>query len=290
MKYHVMKEVIRTVGMVLLLAAAAAASAQGRLLATGGVTQIEGSAGGGLVPWALIAGYGTRDEIGGTLFGTTMDARNFRLHSAGGALGIHDRVELSFAEQRFDLGSTVPGKSLHQDVIGLKVKVAGDAIYDQDTWMPQIAIGIQYKQNRDFDSVPRALGAKRGNDADFYVAATKVFLGGLVGHNVLLNGVVRATRANQLGFLGFGGDKNDSYQARFEGTAAFFVTDKLLAGLEYRSKPDNLSTFKEQDFSDVFVAWVPNKRIAVIAAYVKLGNIANQPGQNAVYLSAQASF
>lgn len=33
----------------------------GRLLLTGGVSTIEGAGGGGLVPWALIGGYGTRD-------------------------------------------------------------------------------------------------------------------------------------------------------------------------------------------------------------------------------------
>ena len=36
----------------------------GRLLLTGGVSTIEGAGGGGLVPWALIGGYGTRDEVG----------------------------------------------------------------------------------------------------------------------------------------------------------------------------------------------------------------------------------
>ena len=37
----------------------------GRLLATGGATMIEGAAGGGLVPWAVLAGYGTREEWAG---------------------------------------------------------------------------------------------------------------------------------------------------------------------------------------------------------------------------------
>ena len=37
----------------------ATAHADSRLLATSGVTQLEGSAGGGLVPWALVSGYGT---------------------------------------------------------------------------------------------------------------------------------------------------------------------------------------------------------------------------------------
>ena len=41
-----------------------------RLLATSGVTEVEGAGGGGLVPWALITGYGTRDQIGGDVHAT----------------------------------------------------------------------------------------------------------------------------------------------------------------------------------------------------------------------------
>jgi len=44
------------------------AMAGDRLLATGGVSQIEGAGGGGLTPWALITGYGTDAQIGGTAF------------------------------------------------------------------------------------------------------------------------------------------------------------------------------------------------------------------------------
>ena len=36
----------------------------GKLLATAGVSQLEGAGGGGLAPWALITGYGTRHGIG----------------------------------------------------------------------------------------------------------------------------------------------------------------------------------------------------------------------------------
>ena len=41
-----------------------------RLLATGGVMQIEGAGGGGLTPWALISGYGTDKQVGGSAFYT----------------------------------------------------------------------------------------------------------------------------------------------------------------------------------------------------------------------------
>ena len=54
---------------VLVLAAllsAPAAQAGSRLLATGGVTQIEGAAGGGLSPWAVLAGTASEGEVSAT--------------------------------------------------------------------------------------------------------------------------------------------------------------------------------------------------------------------------------
>jgi hypothetical protein len=52
-----------------------------RLEWTGAVTQIEGAAGGGLVPWALIGGLGTEDEIGATGFATYVSTGDFSLRS-----------------------------------------------------------------------------------------------------------------------------------------------------------------------------------------------------------------
>ena len=262
----------------------------GRLLSTGGVTQIEGSAGGGLVPWALISGYGTRDQMGATIFYTQANPSNFSLSSMGVALGIYDRVELSVAQQRFGLGNTAPGRTISQHVVGIKLKLDGDAVFDQDKLWPQIAVGLQYKNNLDFDIVPRALGAKRSSGIDFYIAATKLYLGAVAGRNLLLNGTLRATKANQLGILGFGGDLSDRYGVHFESSVGVFLNDNLLAGAEYRHKPNNLSIFKEDAFSDIFMAYVPNKHVAVTAAYARFGNIANKPNQNALYLSLQLGF
>ena len=279
-----------TVILCFFCGAKALAEPGARLLATGGVTQIEGAAGGGLVPWALIAGYGTRDQVGGTAFYTRADPSNFSLSSAGIAVGLFDRVELSIAEQRFGLGSTVPGRTIKQDVVGIKLKMAGDAVYDQDTLMPQIALGAQYKRNHDFDLVPRALGARKSSGVDYYVAATKLFLGAVAGRNLLLNGTLRATKANQMGLLGFGGDLRDRYSVHFESSAGIFLNDHLLLGAEYRHKPNNLSVFKEDAFKDVFIAFIPAKYVALTAAYARFGNIADKNNQRGLYLSLQVSM
>jgi hypothetical protein len=265
-------------------------AATSRLLATGGVAQIEGSAGGGLTPWALIAGLGSDRELGASAFCTRVSPQDFRLDSCGVAVGGWDRVEISYARQQFDLGTTVPGESIAVDVFGAKLRLFGDAVYDQDRWLPQIAVGVQYKDNRDFAFVPSLLGAKRGQDADWYIAATKLWLDGAFSRFTLVNVTLRYTRANQLGILGFGGDRGGDRSLNVEASAALFVTDNIALGAEYRQKPDLLSAFREDDFHDLFAVWFPLKRLSVTAAWVDLGNVADKRGQRGLYLSLQGSL
>jgi len=261
-----------------------------RLLATGGVMEIEGSAGGGAVPWALIAGLGTDEQLGGSAFCTQVRPQKFELHVCGAALGWHDRLELSFATQRFDLDRIIPGESITQNVFGLKVRLLGDAVYDQDRWYPQLSLGLQYKKNNDFDFVPSLLGARRDADTDFYLAATKIYLAGPFARTWLVNATLRATRANQYGILGFGGDRRGGRSLQAELSAAVFLQDRMVAGAEFRQKPDNLSSFREQDYWDLFAAYFPNKHLSVTAAYADLGQIAMMTGQHGWYLSLQGSF
>lgn len=278
------------ISIVLVAQVGVAHAAGGRILATGGVTQIEGAGGGGIAPWALIAGYGTRNEAGGNGFATYVDTGDFNLKSYGGAVGLYDRLELSFARHDLDVSGTIPNTSIKQDVIGAKLKLFGDAVFDQDRWWPQVALGVQVKHNLDFDFVPKLIGAQDASGVDVYLAATKVYLGLLAGRNVIVNAVVRATRANQFGLLGFGGDRHDGYQPEFEGSAGVFITDALVVGAELRTRPDNLRAFEENDIYDFFVAYVPTKHVAVTAAYANLGRIADHEGQGAFYISGQLSF
>jgi len=275
---------------VLLLATSAPAHAGDRLAATGGLMAIEGAAGGGLSPWALIAGLGTDRQVGGSAMCTRVDPGDFTLTSCGVAVGLRDRVEVSFARQHFSLGQTVPGQSIDQDIVGVKVRVLGDAVFDQDRWWPQLAVGAQYKRNRDADFVPALLGARDGSDIDWYVSATKLWLAGPWQRQWIGNLTLRATRANQFGILGFGGDRNDSYRIQPEITLGAFVTDEVAMGIEYRAKPDNLSVFAEGDAWDAWISVIPDKHWSVTAAYVDLGRIADRVGQRGWYLSLQLSY
>lgn len=281
----------RAVMSVCLLVYGSASMAGDRLLATGGVSQIEGAGGGGLTPWALIAGYGTDAQMGGAAFFTrAKTGDDFELNTGGVAMGFYNRVELSVSQTKFELGSTVPKASIRLNTLGVKVRLFGDAIYDQDRWLPQVAVGALIKHNEDFEFVPQLLGAKDGTGVDYYVAATKLYLDAFFGRNVLLGGTLIATKANQFGLLGFGGDKRDDYQLKPALSAALMLTDNVLLGMEYRYKPDNLSSFNENDAKDVFITWFPHKRFSVTAAVADLGDIADKPNQTAWYLSGQISY
>lgn len=263
----------------------------GKLLLTGGVTQVEGAAGGGLTPWAVIGGYGTRNQIGANAYYTRVDVDDYHLEAYGALVGLFDRVEISLARNRFDteqVGALLGlgrGFTISQDVIGVKVRVAGDAILEQDSRLPQIAIGAQYKRN-DRGALVRAIGAQDDSGTDFYISATKLFL----SQSLLLNGTVRFTEANQFGILGFGGDKDDGLEPQFEASAAYLINRNLAVGAEYRTKPDNLNIATEDDAWDVFVAWAPSKHVSLTVAYVDLGNIVIRDNQRGVYASLQVGF
>ena len=270
----------------------------GRLLLTGGVSTIEGAGGGGLVPWALIGGYGTRNEVGLQAFTTGVGTTDYHLLAYGAAVNLFNRVEISVARQNFDLRSTGAALGLggnfiiSQTIIGAKVRLIGDAVLDQNSLLPQIAVGAEHKINDDTTVVGGALGLKRSG-TDFYVAATKL----LLAQNLLLNATLRLTDANQFGILGFGnlGETDQKLKAEFEGSAAYLVTRKLALGGEVRTKPNQLegalggTTFREQTAWDAFAAYALGRNLSVTAAYADLGQIALRR-QHAAYLSLQFGF
>lgn len=278
--------------LALLLFASGLAQAAGtRQLATGGASTIEGSAGGGIVPWAAITGYSTGDEIGATAFLSRVDTGDYSLDSAGAALGLFNRIELSVARQDLDLITLgpalgLPGAHLRQHILGVKVRLFGDVLY---TDWPQVSLGLQYKDNRDF-LIPGVVGATDDSDVDLYLSATKVFLAGVGNFNAFVNGTVRYTRANETGLLGFGGPGRNGRRLQGEFSGGVLLSRRFAVGAEYRMKSGNLAGLPEDDWRDVFVAWFPNRHVSVVLAYVDLGTIATLNDQTGWYLSLQGAF
>lgn len=286
----------------------------GKLLLTGGVSTIAGSAGGGLTPWAVIGSNATEGEVGFSGYATRAATQDYGLNGYGVAVGLHDRVELSVARQDFDASPAValngiapfgvtPGQHIQMDIVGIKVKVAGDAVLNADSWMPQIAVGLEHKRVRpgSIGSVLDFLGTQTSG-TDVYVSATKL----LLAQSLLVNGTLRSTNANQNGLLGFGaaapGKNRRSLQPEF--SVAYLINKNLAVGAEVRFKPNNLqalgaaaglgAALREDDWKDIFIAWAPSKNLSLTLAYVDLGRIVpgitNHRRQTGYYLSAQVAF
>jgi hypothetical protein len=303
MQIHTKKKILVAASLLSVMTLIQSAHAQdslspdmGKLTATGGVSQVEGAGGGGLTPWALITGYGSKDGYGANAHYTQVSTQDYRLKTFGVAVGIADEWEFSLAKQEFT-GSLAPLNllNLKQDIFGVKYRLAGDAVYDQAGWMPQLAVGVQYKRDSSIGGLGalgvtnvKQLGAKDDKGTDVYFSATKIYL----AQSVLVNGTLRFTKANQMGLLGFGGDLENKYQPQLEGSIAYLINRKLVVGAEYRMKPRNLGVDKEKDYSDIFVAYFPTKKFSVTAAYAQLGDITvfNPKTQRGWYLSLQAGF
>ena len=264
-------------GLTCLAFASSGFAASGKLLATPGVSQVEGSAGGGIVPWAQLAGYASDDEIAINGFCSRADVSDYRLDVCGAQLNIYDRVEFSYAEQRFEVPAL--NTDIEQSITGAKVRLYGDIVYSK--W-PQLSLGVQHK-SLDDGSIANLLGAKDTSGTDIYLAASKLHLGALAGYNWFWNTTFRYSDANQLGLLGFGGPDSDK-ELLFEASTAVFLTHQIAVGVEYREKSNNLG-LGEQDWQDVFVAWFPNKYVSVTAAWLDLGSIAGAKDQTGWYLS-----
>ncbi len=187
-----MPPIIRTILLCLIpisFAVTAQAAPGGRLIATGGAMTVEGAAGGGIVPWALLAGYGENQQLGGTAWYTQVQPSDFTLQAYGAAISLHNRVELSIGKQHFDIDEVIPGETLEQTIIGAKFRLAGELVYSR---MPQLTFGLQYKNNDTF-TIPDAVGARDDSGIDAYLAASKLWLDGPFHRSLFLNTTLRAS-------------------------------------------------------------------------------------------------
>lgn len=266
------------------------------LFATGAqaaITNIDGQAGGGLVPWALLSS-------GPTVAITHLGTPNLSINSVAVNTSFANMVEVSYAHNMLNVtGSTLPAYANIDNVdnLGLKVK-----LNDMGDSMPQFALGLVYKQASGnlADFLKTAAGIDKSG-TDVYAAASKIV--NIGGKTVLLNGVLRASKANQLGLLGFGGGTTvgakTGYSVKPELSVEVFAAENVIVGAEYRAQPSNGVTGTEgivhQNAAyDFHIVYVANKNFTLTAAYTNLGQVApaftGSNKQNGMLLQGQVNF
>jgi hypothetical protein len=257
------------------------------------ITNIDGQAGGGLVPWALLSS-------GPTVAVTHLGTPKLNINSLAVNTSFANMTEVSYARNMLSItGSTLPASAdtVNVDNFGLKVK-----LNDMSDSMPQFALGLVYKNTSGnlYDNALKAAGINKSG-TDVYAAASKIV--NIGGKNVLLNGVLRASKANQMGLLGStggttAGSKN-SYSIKPELSVEVFAADNVIVGAEYRAQPSNGvvatdGTLHQNAAYDFHIVYVANKNFTLTAAYTNLGQVA--PGytgsnkQDGMLLQGQVNF
>jgi len=255
----------------------------------------EGVGGGGIVPGA----YRVNPPEKGDTFGKPaisnwdligLNESNDNLYTNAITVSFLDRYEIGYALEQVDFRRV---RSAFLKATTLDVK--RDTIYmhnlhfktvlaHETDKLPAFAITAEFKYNETIDeqnkNVGHALDAigfddNIGVDLDFSVSNTNT---SLLGYPIVFNGNIRLTKGHYLGLLGFSKD----YTANAEASIALIPTQTFGYGFEIRQQNDELKPvtadldMKEDAFWDVFVTWMPNKKLSFAAAYTRFGNIVNK--------------
>lgn len=247
----------------------------GKFIVIGGVIQVEGVGGGGLMFWVLIIGYGMCDSYGVNVYYIYLVIQDYMFKFYGVVVGMLDWLELLLVKQEF-YGSLVllVDFKIMQDIVGIKFKLVGDVVYDQDCWLLQIVVGVMFKYNNGIGGLGMVISVKQFGvvsdvGIDYYFLVIKL----LLEQSLLFNGMLWLIKVNQMGLFGFGGDFNDCYQVMGEFLVVYLINWKLVLGVEYCMKLCNLVVDYEKDYYDVFLVWFFSKNLLMILVYVVLGDI-----------------
>lgn len=188
-----------------------------------------------------------------------------------------DRLEVSYG---FENINQKDAKSHNKNNIGTKLLVIPENINGLK-FVPAVSVGAIYKHT---DNI---LGGKTRNDGwDGYVVATKTITE--LPLPVIVSGGALLTNSYATGVFGY--DK----QSKATGFANVDVVlpYNLVGGFEYKQGPD-FNNFKNADYWDLHLAWLPTKNLSLIVAYTYAGDqkSTKEVGLgNGLVLSAQYAF
>ena len=199
--------------------------------------------------------------------------------STGVAATINKRLELSVGYERITdkkLDLNINKTSFGQKLLLLKENECGS------NFIPAISIGAIEKITSKDMKTP---GVDQ-NGVDFYVVVTKLIT--QLPRPVLISGGMISTREWVTGALGFDDDRRQTGFANID----ILPTCNTAVGYEFKQGA-KFSDFKNADYWDAHIAWLPTKELTLVAAYVDTGDEKSTTRVglgNGVVLSAQYAF
>jgi len=199
------------------------------------------------------------------------------------SIGITDtlfkRLEVSYSYETIAVSAL--DKNLHKNNLGAKLLLVSENAGGHN-FIPAVSVGGIWKSTSD---LPAGWGFANSG-SDIYVVVTKLIT--QLPKPVLVSGGILQTSGLATGVFGY----DDESDTVFFGNADVIVTNNLVLGLEYKQGAE-FDDFKNADYWNVHLAYLANKNLSLIAAYLNAGDEKSTSefglGEGFV-LSAQYSF
>jgi hypothetical protein len=205
-------------------------------------------------PFSGLSKYVAKPQFG--TWYVNLNEANINWFAVGVADTFFDRLEVSYG---FENINQEDAKSHNKNNIGTKLLVIPENLNGLK-FVPAVSVGAIYKHTNN------VLGGKTRNDGwDGYVVATKTITE--LPLPVIISGGALVTNSYATGALGY------DRQGRLTGFANVDVVlpYNLVTGFEYKQGPD-FNNFKNADYWDFHVAWLPTKNLSIIGAYTYTGD------------------
>ncbi len=172
------------------------------------------------------------------------------------ATTLFDRLEVSYGNETIAQSGA---NNIHKNDVGLKGLLVKENSWDTK-WVPAVAVGAIYKNTSYHVS-----GDVKDHGYDYYGVATKLIT--QLPRPVLLSGGVRSTDSRSTGVYGFGTKRK---LAGF-GNVDIILPGNVALGYEYEQGAQVIG-WKNADYQDIHLAWLANKNLTLVAAYVNTGS------------------
>lgn len=205
-------------------------------------------------PWDELTKYASKPRFG-TWYVNLSDV-NVNWENIGVAETFFDRLEVSYG---FQTVGQKDAKTHNKNNVGAKLLVLPENSFGAE-WVPAVSVGTIYKHT---DNV--IAGAQR-DGFDGYLVASKLIT--RLPRPVLVSGGTLLTSSYATGVFGY--DKKEKFT--LFGNVDLILTDWLALGFEYKQGPEFKGKFNNADYWDLHAAWLVNKNLKIIAAYVYAGD------------------
>ena len=226
---------------------------------------------------------GDQDVIGKPRFGiwyANLGDPTIDWTSVGIADTLFKRMEISYG---FQAVSWVDHPTFHKNNIGAKFLVLQENSFGSKA-VPALSIGTIYKNTSDG---VRKLGLPlRTSGQDWYAVATKTIT--QLPLPVILSGGVLSSQEYVTGVLGFHNKRKQTGFANID----VVLPHGFVVGYEFK-QGEQFTAYKNANYWDAHLAWMPNKNLTLIAAYTETGDYTNSTRTglgNGFVLSAQYAF